>query len=225
MSQPVAVCEVERISLPILILGARVFAREVADLLDDTPGLELKGFVENLDPERCRTLLESLPIYWVDELPSLAATHWGLCAFGTTHRAAFIQQATRHGLRFATLIHPGARVSSRSEIGEGSIVNPGVQVASHSRIGAHTLVNRGALIGHDTEIGSGVTIGPGANIAGRCRIGAGSYIGMGSIVTDRISIGEGAVVAAGSVVTRDVPDRVMVAGMPAVIVKTDVDGL
>jgi acetyltransferase-like isoleucine patch superfamily enzyme len=48
---------------------------------------------------------------------------------------------------------------------------------------------------------------------------------MGAVIVERITIGAGAVVAAGSVVIRDVPDHVMVAGMPAVIVKRDVDGL
>jgi 2,3,4,5-tetrahydropyridine-2-carboxylate N-succinyltransferase len=41
---------------------------------------------------------------------------------------------------------------------------------------------------------------------------------------ERVAIGDGSVVAAGAVVTRDVPDHVMVAGMPAVIVKRGVDG-
>jgi sugar O-acyltransferase (sialic acid O-acetyltransferase NeuD family) len=210
---------------PVLILGARVYAREVADLISEVPELELKGFVENLDPERCGALLEGLPVYWVDELASLSATHWGLCAFGSTQRMGFVRQACGLGMRFATLVHPGARVSPRSTVDEGAIVCPGVQVASHSQIGAHTLISRGSLIGHDTEIGAGVTVAPGANIAGRCRIGAGSYIGMGAIVTEKLRIGEGAIVTAGSVVTRDVPDRVMVAGMPALVVKTNVEGL
>lgn len=213
------------LSKPILILGARAFVPEVVDLLSEIPAFELKGFVENLEPERCASLLEGLPVYWIDELASLSATHWGVCSLGTTKRSALIEQAAGHGLRFATVIHPGARISARSTVGEGSIVSPGVQVASHVRIGAHVRVNRGALVGHDTEIGDVATLGPGANIAGFCRIGAGSHIGIGAIMVDHISIGCGSVVAAGSVVTRDVPDHVMVAGAPAVIVKRDVEGL
>ncbi|WP_019145639.1 LbetaH domain-containing protein [Aeromicrobium massiliense] len=34
-----------------------------------------------------------------------------------------------------------------------------------------------------------------------------------------VSVGEDSVVAAGAVVTRDVPDRVVVAGVPAKVVK------
>lgn len=41
------------------------------------------------------------------------------------------------------------------------------------------------------------------------------WIGAGSIILDGVTIGSGAVVAAGSVVTKDVPERAIVAGVPA----------
>jgi 2,3,4,5-tetrahydropyridine-2-carboxylate N-succinyltransferase len=47
---------------------------------------------------------------------------------------------------------------------------------------------------------------------------------MGAMVVEKFVIGNGSVVAAGAVVTRDVPDNVMVAGMPAVVVKRGIDG-
>jgi acetyltransferase EpsM len=209
---------------PVLILGARTFAREVADLLREIPAFELRGFVENLDRARCGQMIDSLPVLWVDEIAAMSATHRGICALGSTHRRGFIENATSQGLKFITLIHPAARISSTSVAGEGSIICPGAQVASHAQIGRHVLINRGALIGHDVEVGDCVTIGPGANIAGFCRIGFGSYIGMGAIVVERLVIGSGSMVAAGSVVTRDVPDNVMVAGMPARVVKRGIDG-
>ena len=210
---------------PVLILGARTFAREVADLLSDVPAFELKGFVENLEPERCGQLMDGLPIFWVDEIAAMSSTHWGVCALGSTHRKGFIEDAARQGLRFITLKHPSARVSSSSTAGEGSIICPGAQVASHTRIGRHVLINRGALIGHNVESGDWVTISPGANIAGFCRIGYGTYIGMGAILIERVVIGNGSVVAAGAVVTENVADNVMVAGIPARVIKHGIDGL
>jgi sugar O-acyltransferase (sialic acid O-acetyltransferase NeuD family) len=210
---------------PVLILGARRFSREVADLLGDLPEFELKGFVENQDREGCGHTIDGLPVYWVDEIAAMAATHRGICALGSTQRSGFIGIAAAQGLDFITLVHPGARVSSRSTLGKGCVVCPGAQVASHTKIGAHVLVNRGALIGHDVEIGDYVTIGPGANIAGRCKIDSGVFVGIGAVVVEKLTIGGGSVIAAGAVVTRDVADHVMVAGMPAVVVKRGVDGL
>jgi sugar O-acyltransferase (sialic acid O-acetyltransferase NeuD family) len=211
-------------SVLVLILGARRFSGEVADLLGDLPQFELRGFVENQDPEACGRKVDGLPVYWVDELAAMASTHQGICAFGSTQRRGFIAAAAAQGLRFITLVHPAARVSRRSSVGEGSLISPGAQVASHTKIGRHVVINRGALIGHDVEIGDFATIGPGANIAGGCKIGEGVYIGMGTIVVDRVTIGPGSVLSAGAVVIHDVPERVMVAGMPAVVVKQGIEG-
>lgn len=208
----------------LLILGARSFAVEVADLVSEVPDYRVAGFVENLEPERCQETLEGLPVIWVDDLTDLAKSHWGVCALGTTHRSRFVEQATKYGIPFATVVHPSARISSTSSVGKGTIVSVGVIVAAHTHLGRHVLVNRGALIGHHTEIGDYVTIGPGANIASSCRIGQATYIAMGAVVLDHISIGSHSVVGAGAVVTKDVPDNVQVVGVPAKVVKKNIQG-
>lgn len=54
-------------------------------------------------------------------------------------------------------------------------------------------------------------------------IGDGVWIGMNATVLKGVTIGDSAIVAAGAVVTRDVPARAMVAGVPARIIKQDVE--
>ncbi|MGD0272949.1 MAG: acetyltransferase [Gaiellaceae bacterium] len=207
----------------LLILGTRMLALEVADLATDA-GFEIAGFVENLDPERCVESLEGLPVHWIDDVAAYADTHLAVCALGTTHRHRFVEQAAQLGFRFATVVHPSARVSTRSRVGEGTIVSAGAVIAAHSTIGRHVLVNRGVLIGHHTEIADYVSIQPGANVAGACRIGERAYIAMSAVVIDRVTVGSYSVVGAGAVVTKDVPENVQVVGVPARIVKENVEG-
>jgi sugar O-acyltransferase (sialic acid O-acetyltransferase NeuD family) len=206
------------------ILGTSWFAPEVADLARETPDFELRGFVENWEPARVGSQLDGLPVVWVDDPAWRDAHSLAVCSLSTTKRSRFTDHVDALGVRYATLVHPAARISSTTRVGEGSIVSVGVIVASHSRLGRHTIVNRGALIGHHTEIGDHVTIGPGANIAGRCRIGSGTYVGMSAVILDGRTVGQGAVVGAGAVVTRDVPDHVQVMGVPARVVKERVEG-
>lgn len=52
------------------------------------------------------------------------------------------------------------------------------------------------------------------------RIGDGCFLGTGVVVNPGVSIGAGAVVEPGAVVTKDVPDRAVVAGNPAVVLRT-----
>lgn len=208
----------------LIILGTRLFAEEVADLVGDGTEYELVGFGENWERERCSAPFLGLPVYWVDDLRPLAATHLAVCAIGTTKRAPFIAQVEGFGFRFATVVHPTARISRTARVGAGSIVSVGVVVAAHTTIGRHVILNRGVLVGHHTVIGDCVTLSPAANIAGCVRIGGGTYVGMGAIVQDRVGVGANALVGAGAIVAKDVPDNVQVMGMPARVLRTDVEG-
>jgi acetyltransferase-like isoleucine patch superfamily enzyme len=55
------------------------------------------------------------------------------------------------------------------------------------------------------------------------RIGDGVWIGMNATILKGVAIGNSAIIAAGSLVTKDVPAHAMVAGVPARIIKEDVE--
>ena len=208
----------------ILIMGTRTLSVEIADVISEIPGVEVCGFIENLHPEKSEEKLENLTIYWIDEINRLAESHKAISGLATTHRKRFVEQVAERGFSFATLLHPSARISKNSSIGEGTFVSSGVIIATHTHIGRHDIINRGVLIGHHTSIGDYVTINPGANIAGACNIGNGSFIGMGAIILDHLTVGSNSIIGAGSVVTKDVPDNVQVMGIPAKTVKENVEG-
>ncbi len=209
---------------PLLILGTRSFAPEIADVASDISGIEVAGYVENMDRNKCEEKLEGLPIYWIDDIARFKDTHHVVGALGTTQRSRFIEQALALGMTFATIIHPSARVSRNSTVAEGSVLFPGVIIGTRTTVGRHVIVNRGAMIGHHTTIGDYCSLMPGANVAGACEIGQSTYIGMGALVLDHKKIGDHAVIAAGSIVTRDVPSSVQVMGSPAKIVRTEIEG-
>jgi acetyltransferase EpsM len=209
---------------PLLILGTTPYALVFADAFSDVPQFQVAGFVENLDRQRCLQGHGGLPVYWVDDLASLRGTHAVICCLSTTHRDRYVQQVRQMGFSFATLIHPTATVSKKSVVAEGTSLNIGCIVAGFTQIGCYVQVNRGVTIGHHTRIGDYATIQPGVNIAGNCHIGSQTYIGIGATVVDGIQVGAHSVIGAGSVVTKDVPDHVLVVGVPAKVVKEGIEG-
>lgn len=121
----------------------------------------------------------------------------------------------RFGLRFHTLVHPTAYVSPLARLGQGVFVGAKSVIGPGACLGDHVFVNRGVTIGHDTHIGSYSRIQPGANLGGLSRIGRGVTISIGATLLERLVIGNGASVGAGAVAIADVPDDVLVLGVPA----------
>ena len=119
-------------------------------------------------------------------------------------------------LLFPPLVHPTANVSPMAQIDEGVFIGAGSIVASHAWIGAFSLVNRGVTIGHDVMVERAVVISPSVSTASGVRLCEGAVIGIGATIIDNVSIGSGAYVAAGAVVVKDVPPKILVAGVPAV---------
>ncbi len=127
--------------------------------------------------------------------------------------------AARHRIRFSRLVHPSAHVSSYATMGQGAFIGAGSVIGAGAVLKDHVFVNRGVLVGHDTVLHEYVRLNPGCNIGGHVVIQEGAMIGMGANVIEELSIGKQAVVAAGAAVIRDVPDRTMVAGVPAIVKK------
>jgi len=134
-----------------------------------------------------------------------------------------------------TLIGPHVTLSAGMVPGQVMATDPVV------RIGDGCLIGRGsAIVGHfSVDIGDDVFTGMNVYITdqnhgyegldepiGRqmpsdvpVRIGAGSWIGSGAVILPGADIGEHVVVAANAVVRGEVPDRCVVAGVPARIVR------
>jgi sugar O-acyltransferase (sialic acid O-acetyltransferase NeuD family) len=115
----------------------------------------------------------------------------------------------------ATLVHPSSTLGHDVRIGAGSVICAGVRATTNIDIGRHVHLNLNTTVGHDTWIADYVTVNPLVAISGGVRVGAESMLGTHSAVLQYLTVGAGAVVGAGSCVVRDVPDGVVVKGVPA----------
>jgi sugar O-acyltransferase (sialic acid O-acetyltransferase NeuD family) len=144
---------------------------------------------------------------------------WFLNAIGSDRsygrRPELVARTGLRPERFATLIHPGASVSSRARLGRGVYVSFGVSVAGGVTVGDHASFGACCVVGHDTVIEDFVVLAPGATVSGFVRLGRGCYVGARAAIRQEVRIGDGALVGLGAVVTRDVSAGTTVVGNPA----------
>ena len=103
-------------------------------------------------------------------------------------------------------------------------IEPGAIIRDQVTIEDNAVVMMGAVINIGAEIGAGTMIDMGAVLGGRAIVGKNSHIGAGAVlagavVIEGVQVGNGSVVAAGAIVTKDVPENVVVAGVPARVIK------
>jgi serine O-acetyltransferase len=103
----------------------------------------------------------------------------------------------------------------------------GIEIYPETKIGAGFYIEHygtifiapTTVIGRNCTIFQGVTIG--ANLGGHkaAVIGDNVIIGAGAKVIGDIAVGNNVIIGANAVVTRDVEDNVVVAGVPAVVIR------
>lgn len=115
------------------------------------------------------------------------------------------------------------------------IVNPGACLEVGSgfiNVNAHITCFEKIKIGNNVAIADSVRIRDSDNHqvlnashikTQPVEIGDNVWIGVGATILKGVKIGDGAIIAAGAVVNKDVPARCLAAGVPAKVIKTDVE--
>lgn len=210
--------------MPLVIIGAGGFAREVHDVVESindvagTPVWDVLGFIDNHvdDPELIAE--RGVPHLGGDEVLATlpAGTRYVIGIGNGAVRRSIDARATALGLEAAVLVHPTAWIGKhRVTLGPGSVVCAHVSITTNVRLGRHVHLNLNSTVGHEARLDDYVTVNPGATISGNVVLETEVMIGTGASVIQGKSVGAGSVIGAGAAVVRDIPAGVTAIGIPA----------
>lgn len=131
-------------------------------------------------------------------------------------------------------IEPGAFIREHAIIKDNAVVMMGAIINIGAVVGEGTMIDMGAVLGGRATTGKNVHVGAGAVLAGVIEPASADpvviednvLIGANAVILEGVRVGKNSVVAAGAIVTENVPEGVVVAGVPAKIIKkvSDVEG-
>lgn len=108
----------------------------------------------------------------------------------------------------------GCQLGVTTQIGKNVILGyGGLGVVIHAR----------SVIGDNVNIGTGVTIGGTNNHFGVPLIGANTIISSGAKIIGPITIGKNCIIGANAVVLTDIPDNCVAVGVPAKVIKSNIN--
>ena len=208
----------------MLIVGAKGFAKEVLEILSQNSYKKQIVLFDNINDEVNGKLYDMYNVLKsIDDAKNHFINSGNEYTIGIGDpklRKRIYKQFNDIGGKLISTISVNSDIGNYdTEIGVGCNILSGVRISNSVSVGKGCIIYYNSIITHDCVIGDFVEISPSVNILGRVEISSYTHIGSNSTILPGIKIGKNSVIGAGSVVTKDVPDNVMVIGVPAKIIK------
>ena len=203
----------------LIIVGASGFGREILMVIKEINRVKeewnVLGFIDDnlnaLDGIDCDCKILGTISSWK---PTGNELYVMGIAKSTTKKEVALKLKDK-GAKFATVIHPTARVANPVTIGEGLVLFSYADISVNCVIGNYVFLNSFAQVGHDSIIGDFSTLCPNCAIAGGGILGEGVTVGTAASTHPNIKIGNYATVGMNSAVIRNVKEHTTVMGVPA----------
>ncbi len=204
----------------MLIVGAKGFAKEVLEVLQQLKQTENLVFFDDISLDVPNLLFNRFPILQNEKQVKEHFKKYGnsfVLGIGNPNlRKLLCEKFENWGGTLKSVISPSAEVGSYDvQIGEGAIILPGAVLANSCHIGKGCILYYNTMITHDCYLGDFVELSPGATILGGAKIGELSQIGANSTILPKVSIGASVTVGAGAVVTKNFLTKCTLIGIPA----------
>jgi sugar O-acyltransferase (sialic acid O-acetyltransferase NeuD family) len=206
----------------IVLYGSGGMALEVVQLLEDIneaePTWNILGYIDDFRGGQGadNPVVSGYKILGTREAVRHfdSSVYWVVAVSSPAAKKEIVDSLAPYHLRYATLIHPTAKISKNVTVGEGTMISYGCIVSVNAALGAHIYLNMRTVIGHDTVIRDFSTCLIDCVVAGNVLISEGVLLGSNCVIKEKKTIGKNAKISMGAAVFFDVEDNVAVMNRP-----------
>lgn len=200
----------------ILIIGASGFGREVAWLIEELEEWNIKGFIDDNENLRGKTINEYEVLGNCDDLMQFTSPLNVVIAIGNPKiRKQIYQKLSKNpNISYPNIIANDVRISNTNRLGIGNIICTHTILTTNITIGNFNHINLSCTLGHDAILKDYVTVYPGVNISGNVVVGSLAELGTGSKIIQGITISGEIIVGAGGVIVKDLTNKGTYVGIP-----------
>ncbi len=208
----------------LYIIGAGSVGGHIAhNIIEYSDEFAIAGFFDD-DPQKVGTFQFGIEtIGTVNDALTLDGANLFIgIAFPKSKRKIIEILSFNPTLKFPTLIHPKAWISSGVSIGRGCIIYPGISINYGSKIKDFVCINMNCSLGHHTVVGNYSSLAPGIKTGGNTVMEEGTDMGIGASTLQGIRIGADSIVGGQAMVVEDVEAGSTVVGIPAKMINQKV---
>ena len=210
-----------------VIIGAGTYGEVYLAYLQEA-GIDIVGFLDD-DPKYEGQSVRGIPVLGgvsrLNDLKDSAKVDAVYCPLGNNKlRVKFLMMAKELGYKTPNYIHPSVIISPDVTIGVGVYILLGTTIMPHTVIKDYVMISMGARIAHHNVLDEGVFLSSGCVFGASIHAHKYAYCGISStIMTGLHDLGEDCLIGAGAVVIKDVPDRAVMVGVPAKVLRIKED--
>ena len=205
-----------------VIVGAGAYGQVYTRYLSED--YVVAGFFDS-DPSLQSKKINGYPVLGnVDQIHNYMAQNPDTSIFvplgDNERRVELLSDFDTRGYSIPSFIHKSVFIEHDIIYGKAVYILPHTNIMPFTTIGDYCMISMGVNIAHHVNIHQGCFFSQGSNIGASMQIYDQAYCGIGcTVMTGVKSLGTESLIGAGSVVIRDVPDRAIVVGNPAKILK------
>lgn len=207
----------------VFIYGASTGAKQIIEIIRSSSRYQVIGIIDDNNKLFGKSIegFEVLGDFeWLKKRYEEKRDFCVMVSSHSTNRERVFKRIKKNlpDMKLPPIIDSRAILLSGVKVGESSLIEAGVTLGHEVVIGRNVILNLGVKISHNCIIGDHSHIAIGAGISAAVVLEENVFVGAGVAINPAVMIGRNSIISPNSAVLNDVPENVVINGVPGRVV-------